>query len=121
MPANASLLDCSDRLCKQPGPQLIFGTSQSAFGTPGAGGSFGFADPDSRLGSAYVMNNMDYYMFDDPRERRCATRCTARSGGSSEPLERRPEREGRQNPCDLAPARPVRPNRLRRRLALDDA
>jgi CubicO group peptidase (beta-lactamase class C family) len=53
----------------KPGPQLIFGTSQSAFGTPGAGGSFGFADPDSRLGFAYVMNNMDYYMFDDPREK----------------------------------------------------
>ena len=53
----------------KPGPQLAFGTSQSAFGTPGAGGSFGFADPDSRLGFAYVMNNMDYYMFDDPREK----------------------------------------------------
>jgi CubicO group peptidase (beta-lactamase class C family) len=53
----------------KPGPQLIFGTSQGAFGTPGAGGSFGFADPDSRLGFAYVMNNMDYYMFDDPREK----------------------------------------------------
>ena len=53
----------------KPGPQLTFGTSQSAFGTPGAGGSFGFADPDSRLGFAYVMNNMDYYMFDDPREK----------------------------------------------------
>jgi CubicO group peptidase (beta-lactamase class C family) len=53
----------------KPGPQLIFGTSQSAFGTPGAGGSFGFADPASRLGFAYVMNNMDYYMFDDPREK----------------------------------------------------
>ena len=53
----------------RPGPQLAFGTSRSAFGTPGAGGSFGFADPDSRLGFAYVMNNMDYYMFDDPREK----------------------------------------------------
>jgi CubicO group peptidase (beta-lactamase class C family) len=53
----------------KPGPQLSFGTSQSAFGTPGAGGSFGFADPDSRLGYAYVMNNMDYYMIDDPREK----------------------------------------------------
>jgi CubicO group peptidase (beta-lactamase class C family) len=53
----------------KPGPQLAFGTSQSAFGTPGAGGSFGFADPDSRLGYAYVMNNMDYYMLDDPREK----------------------------------------------------
>jgi CubicO group peptidase (beta-lactamase class C family) len=53
----------------KPGPELTFGTSQKAFGTPGAGGSFGFADPDTRLGFAYVMNNMDYYMFDDPREK----------------------------------------------------
>jgi CubicO group peptidase (beta-lactamase class C family) len=53
----------------RPGPKLDFGTSELAFGTPGAGGSFGFADPDSRLGFAYVMNNMDYYMFDDPREK----------------------------------------------------
>jgi CubicO group peptidase (beta-lactamase class C family) len=53
----------------RPGPDLSFGSSQRAFGTPGAGGSFGFADPDTRLGFAYVMNNMDYYMFDDPREK----------------------------------------------------
>jgi hypothetical protein len=36
---------------------------------PGAGGSFGFADPDARLGYAYVMNKTDFYMFDDPREK----------------------------------------------------
>ena len=53
----------------KPGPQLAFGTSQGAFGTPGAGGSFGFADPDTRLGFAYVMNKMDFHMFDDPREK----------------------------------------------------
>ena len=53
----------------RPGPELDFGTSPRAFGTPGAGGSFGFADPDARLGFAYVMNNMDFYMFDDPREK----------------------------------------------------
>ena len=53
----------------RPGPALGFGTSQRAFGTPGAGGSFGFGDPDTRLGFAYVMNNMEYFMFDDPREK----------------------------------------------------
>lgn len=53
----------------RPGPQLWFGSSQRAFGTPGAGGSFGFADPDARLGFAYVMNKMDYHMVDDPREK----------------------------------------------------
>jgi CubicO group peptidase (beta-lactamase class C family) len=53
----------------RPGPELDWGSSRRAFGTPGAGGSFGFADPDARLGFAYVMNNMDFYMFDDPREK----------------------------------------------------
>jgi len=38
-------------------------------GTPGARGSFRFADPDARLGYAYVMNKMDFYLNDDPREK----------------------------------------------------
>ena len=53
----------------RPGPQLDWGSSRRAFGTPGAGGSFGFADPDARLGYAYVMSNMEFHMFDDPREK----------------------------------------------------
>ena len=53
----------------RPGPDVGFGSSPRAFGTPGAGGSFAFADPDARLGFAYVMNKMDFYMFDDPREK----------------------------------------------------
>jgi CubicO group peptidase (beta-lactamase class C family) len=52
--------------CK-PWGGFEFGTS-TAFGTPGAGGSFGFADPARRLGFAYVMNRMDYYLWNDPRE-----------------------------------------------------
>ena len=46
-----------------------FGSTARAFGSPGAGGSFGFADPDARLGYAYVMNKLDFYLFDDPREK----------------------------------------------------
>jgi len=53
----------------RPGPDGSFASSPRAFGTPGAGGSFAFADPDARLGYAYIMNKMDYYLFDDPREK----------------------------------------------------
>ncbi|HKP59070.1 MAG TPA: serine hydrolase domain-containing protein [Polyangiales bacterium] len=53
----------------RPGPMPTFGSSPRAFGTPGAGGSFGFADPDARLGYAYVMNKTDFYLLNDPREK----------------------------------------------------
>ena len=53
----------------RPGPTVFFGSSQRAFGAPGAGGSFAFADPDVRLGYAYVMNKLDFYLQDDPREK----------------------------------------------------
>jgi len=53
----------------RPGPNGFFGSSQRAFGGPGAGGSFAFADPDAHLGYAYVMNKMDFHLVDDPREK----------------------------------------------------
>lgn len=53
----------------RPGPTVEFGSTPRALGAPGAGGSFGFADPDAHLGYAYVMNKMDFYLFDDPREK----------------------------------------------------
>ena len=46
-----------------------FGSSPRAFGHPGAGGSFAFADPDREASFAYVMNRMDFYLHDDPREK----------------------------------------------------
>lgn len=53
----------------RPGPEVAFGSSPRAFGMAGAGGSFGFADPDAHLGYAYAMNRLDFYLTDDPREK----------------------------------------------------
>jgi CubicO group peptidase (beta-lactamase class C family) len=52
----------------KPSPGYSFGSSEAAFGTMGAGGSFGFADPDAGVGFAYVMNRMGFHVWSDPRE-----------------------------------------------------
>ena len=51
-----------------PGSLCEFGSSEKAFGTPGFGGSFGFADPDTGTGFAYVMNRLGFHLYSDPRE-----------------------------------------------------
>ena len=53
----------------RPLGRFRFGSSQRAFGHPGAGGSFAFADPDRDVAFAYVMNRMGFYLNDDPREK----------------------------------------------------
>jgi CubicO group peptidase (beta-lactamase class C family) len=53
----------------RPGPEPFFGSTERAFGSPGAGGSFGFADPDAHVGYAYIMNKLDFYLENDPREK----------------------------------------------------
>jgi CubicO group peptidase (beta-lactamase class C family) len=53
----------------KPFPSFRFGTSERAFGTPGLGVSFGYADPDARIGFAYAPNRLGFYMWDDPREK----------------------------------------------------
>ena len=74
----------------RPGPESFFGSSPRAFGSPGAGGSFAFADPDARLGYAYVMNRLDFYLENDPREkplRDAIYRAMARLDGRRVPVE----------------------------------
>jgi CubicO group peptidase (beta-lactamase class C family) len=44
------------------------GAAGEAFGTPGAGGSFGFADPETGIGFAYAMNRSGFRLCDDRRE-----------------------------------------------------
>jgi CubicO group peptidase (beta-lactamase class C family) len=51
----------------KPGPVWRFG-SASAFGSPGAGGSLGFADPATGIGYAYVTSQMGTRITGDPRD-----------------------------------------------------
>lgn len=53
----------------KPFPDFRFGMNEEAFGTPGAGGSFCFADPAAQIGFAYAMNKTGFYLWDDPREK----------------------------------------------------
>jgi len=53
----------------KPFPAFRFGSSDKAFGTPGLGGSFAYADPDAQVGFAYAPIGMGFYIWDDPREK----------------------------------------------------
>lgn len=53
----------------RPSPHARFGSSQSAYGASGAGGSFAFADPESGVGFAYAMSKLGYHLRNDPREK----------------------------------------------------
>jgi len=51
----------------KPSPVLPFGGGRS-FGSPGTGGSLGFADPDARIGYAYVTGQAGTTLNGDPRD-----------------------------------------------------
>jgi CubicO group peptidase (beta-lactamase class C family) len=51
----------------KPGPVWRFG-SASSFGSPGSGGSLGFADPTAGVGYAYVTSQMGTRVTGDPRD-----------------------------------------------------
>lgn len=51
-------------------PNFFFGPSPDAFGHSGRGGSCVLADPEHRLGCAYVMNRQSHHLLGDPRARR---------------------------------------------------
>lgn len=97
-PAQAPVLGRRDEVLKvdtayafgfmKPSSTFQFGTNEKAFGTMGAGGSFGFADPDTEVGFAYAMTKMGFHIWDDPREkalRDALYRCL-RSLGDEHPI-----------------------------------
>ena len=52
----------------KPNPNWKFGGGPSSFGSPGSGGSLGFADPDVGIGYAYVTSRMGTELSGDPRD-----------------------------------------------------
>jgi CubicO group peptidase (beta-lactamase class C family) len=51
----------------KPSPSWPMG-SDASFGSPGSGGSFGFADPEAQLGYAYVTSRGGTTLTGDPRD-----------------------------------------------------
>lgn len=59
----------------RPSNGFPFGSDHQAFGCPGAGGSFGMADPTRQFSFAYLTGKMSFRIFDDPRERAVRQAC----------------------------------------------
>ena len=51
----------------KPNRGFAFGSS-AAFGGPGAGGSLGFADPETQIGYGYIPNRKSVVIGGDPRD-----------------------------------------------------
>ena len=52
---------------EKPFDDFNFGNSPSAFGTFAVGGGMAYADPEKRVGYAYVTNRLGRYLWADPR------------------------------------------------------
>lgn len=52
----------------KPSPAFPFGSGDTAFGAPGAGGAMGFAEPATGVGYAYVTSQMGARLTGDPRD-----------------------------------------------------
>jgi CubicO group peptidase (beta-lactamase class C family) len=74
----------------KPSQSFQFGSDDSAFGAPGAGGSLGFADPHLGIGYGYVTSQMGMHLEGDPRDiaLRQAIPLRARRSSASGPLRR---------------------------------
>jgi CubicO group peptidase (beta-lactamase class C family) len=67
----------------KPFPLFPFSPSDRAFGTPGLGGAFGYADPDVKIGYAYIPNKLNI-VFPDVRDtalRKAMYRCVKKLRG----------------------------------------
>jgi CubicO group peptidase (beta-lactamase class C family) len=58
----------------QPGPLTSFGPGSRSFGHNGLGGTLTIADPDRKVGFAYVTNRLGNYVLVDPRPRQLLDR-----------------------------------------------
>jgi CubicO group peptidase (beta-lactamase class C family) len=52
----------------KPSTVWPFGSATTSFGSPGAGGSLGFADPTAGIGYGYVTSQMGTRLLGDPRD-----------------------------------------------------
>jgi CubicO group peptidase (beta-lactamase class C family) len=52
----------------KPSPAWAFGSGPSSYGSPGSGGSLGFADPVAGIGYAYVTSQSGTTLTGDPRD-----------------------------------------------------
>ena len=52
----------------KPSEAIPFGSTAASFGSPGAGGAMGFADPEMRIGYGYVTSQMGTSLTGDPRD-----------------------------------------------------